>query len=40
MGQLPRAGHAEHTQLDQTPAHDARVDGFTLIAKFGFSFLE
>jgi hypothetical protein len=39
MRQLPSAGHAQHDELNERPAHDLGVGGFTLVSKLGFSFL-
>jgi hypothetical protein len=39
MRQLPSASHAQHNELDERPAHDLGVGGFTLVSEFGFSFL-
>ena len=37
--QLPRAGDAQHGELDERPAHDARVGRLGLVAELGFALL-
>lgn len=39
MGQLPGAGYAQDSELDERPAHDAGVGCFGLVAEFGFALL-
>lgn len=39
MRELPSAGDTEDGELNQGPAHDARVGRFGLVSEFGFSFL-
>lgn len=39
MRELPCAGDTQDGELDERPAHDARVGRFGLIAEFGFALL-
>ena len=39
MRQLPRAGDAQDDELDEGPAHDARVGGLGLVAELGLALL-